>query len=176
LSDSEQILQSRKFRITRQMVDVGSGQMRQYDIIRHDGAAVILPLLDDGKIVFERNFRLAVEKTLLELPAGTIDPPEEPITCAGRELAEETGYRAGSLTPLCSFASTPGICDEMMHAFVARDLTPGEPNREPGEQIELTTLSLDEALQGIENGAIIDAKTIVTILYYSRFVVPQGAP
>lgn len=172
MSEPQEILRSRKFRVTRQTVDVGGGELHEYDIIRHDGAAVILPLLEDGRIVFERNYRLALEKTLLELPAGTIDPPEPPETCAERELAEETGYRAGKLELLTSFASTPGICDEMMYAFVARDLTLGATNLEPGENIELTTLTLDEALSGIESGAIIDAKTIVTILYYARFKRP----
>lgn len=168
MSDPQTILKTRKFRVTQQTVD-HAGQEREYHIIRHDGAAVILPLLADGRIVFERNYRLALQKTLLELPAGTIDPPEAPELCAKRELAEETGYRAGSITPLCTFASTPGICDELMYSFVARDLTPGETNLELGEEIELTTLTMKEAVQGIQSGAIIDAKTIVTILYYDRF-------
>ena len=169
MSEPQEILRSRKFRVIRQSFDLGDGKPREYELIQHDGAAVILPLLDDHRIVFERNYRVALQKTLLELPAGTIDPPEPPQTCAERELAEETGYRAGSLEPLCSFASTPGICNELMYAFVARDLTPGETNLEPGEKIELTTLTLDEALSGIESGTIIDGKTIVTILYYARF-------
>ena len=106
----------------------------------------------------------------MELPAGTIDPPEPPIECARRELAEETGYRAGKLEPLLSFYSTPGICTEHMHAFVASELAAGETAFDPGERIENWPMEYEDALRAIGDGRIVDAKTIVTLLYYDLYV------
>jgi len=131
---------------------------------------VILPLLADGRVVLIRNERPAVEAELLELPAGTLDPPEPAIECARRELTEETGYRAGRLEPLVSFYSTPGICNEHMHAFVARELTPGETEHEPSERIRVTPMEYEDTLRAIGDGRIVDAKTMVTLLYYDRYV------
>lgn len=166
MPDRELVFTGRKFRVERCHFPAGD-QARSYEIIRHAGAAVILPVLPDGRIVFERNYRYPVEQTLLELPAGTLDPPEDPATCAHRELAEETGYRAGRLEPLLSFYSTPGVSDEVMHAFLATDLAAGETQLEPGEQITLAPIALDTALAMISQGEIRDAKTIATVLFYA---------
>ena len=111
---------------------------------------------------------------LLELPAGTLDPPESPLECARRELAEETGYRAGRLAPLLSFYSTPGICDEQMHVFTAHDLTSGPPAPEAGEQIRVVSMTTDEALAAIGDQRIVDGKPIAALLYYNQFVRENG--
>ncbi|GAG48053.1 unnamed protein product, partial [marine sediment metagenome] len=145
-----------------------------YDLLVHPGAAVVLPLLADGQVLLIRNYRFAVDQELLELPAGTLDPPEPPEECARRELAEETGYRAGKLEPLVSFYSTPGMCNEQMHAFVASELVLGETELEPGERIENVPMEYAEALRAIGDGRITDGKTILTLLYYDRFVREQG--
>jgi ADP-ribose pyrophosphatase len=166
MPDRELVFTGRKFHVERCRFPAGN-QTHSYEIIRHTGAAVILPVLPDGRIVFERNYRYPVEQTLLELPAGTLDPPEDPATCAHRELAEETGYRAGRLEPLLSFYSTPGVSDEVMHAFLATDLTAGQPQLEAGEQITLEPIPLDTALAMISQGEIRDAKTIATVLFYA---------
>jgi len=105
------------------------------DLIRYPGAVVILPVLADGSIVLIRNYRFAVDQTLYELPAGCLEKGEPPERCAARELAEETGYTAGGLEKLSAFYTGPGTCDEMMHAFLATDLTDGEQNLERYEQI-----------------------------------------
>jgi ADP-ribose pyrophosphatase len=138
-------------------------------VIVHPGAAVILPLLDDGSVVLIRNRRIATGQTLLELPAGTLEPPEPPIECARRELEEETGYRAARLVELLRFYSAPGFCNELLHAFVATGLTPGRTALEAGEQIETEPQPFEDALRAIRDGRIIDAKTIATLLYYDRF-------
>lgn len=142
---------------------------RATDIVVHPGAAVILPILDDGRIVMIRNHRITIERELLELPAGTLDPPEPPLECARRELAEETGYTAARLDPLVSFYATPGFCTEQMHAFAATGLTPGAPRHEPGERIRVTPMALEAAIAAVGDGRICDAKTMVTLLYYDRF-------
>ena len=129
-----------------------------------------MPILDDGRVVLISNCRFAVGQTLLELPAGMLDGGEPPIECAQRELCEETGYRAGRLEPLLSFFSTPGMCNEELHAFLATELVSGETSREPGERIENAPMRVEEALEAIGDGRIKDAKTIVTLLYYDRYI------
>ena len=105
-------------------------------MVRHPGAVTILPDLEDGRVCLIRNRRASVNKSLLELPAGTLEPGEDPVDCASRELAEETGYRSRSMKPIHEFFLSPGILDERMHLFHAQKLVPGYPEREPSEQIE----------------------------------------
>lgn len=163
------VFESPKFRVQRRHVRLPDGRTHAFDIIRHPGAAVILPILDDGSIVLIGNYRVAVDCELLELPAGTFDPGESALECARRELTEETGYRAGCLAPLVSFYSSPGILDEKMEVFVARDLTPGPAELDAGEQIRLVPLTLADALAAIRDGRVPDGKTILSLLYYERF-------
>lgn len=163
------IYTGRKFRLELCFGADPVGAPREYEVIRHPGAAVILPLLADGRIVMIQNDRPAVSRTLLELPAGTIDPPESPEVCAARELTEETGYAAAMLEPLASFYSTPGICDERMYVFLAQGLTPGTARLEPGEKIATIPMEYSDVLASIEAGRVIDAKTLVAVLYYDRF-------
>jgi ADP-ribose pyrophosphatase len=134
----------------------------------HPGAAVILPLVDDDHVCLIKNYRIAVSEELIELPAGTIDRSEDPLDTARRELLEETGYRAGTLEKLHEYWVSPGILSERMHFFVARDLTPGAAQPEPGEQIQAFVVSWSDALEMIVDQRIRDAKTIVGLLYYDR--------
>lgn len=174
------LLESRKFRVERLQLTGHDGVSRPHDLIVHPGAAVILPCLDDGQLLFIRNYRFAVQRELLELPAGTLDAPggkpEAPIDCARRELTEETGYVAAHVRPLISFYSTPGICNEAMHAFLATGLTPGPTRLEPDEHIRPQPLTLDEALAAARDGGIQDAKSLVTLLYFDRFVRGSERP
>lgn len=170
MAAGETLLESRKFRVVRYPVEDRDGRTRRYDLVEHPGAAVLLPILDDGRIVFLSQYRFSVDETLLELPAGTLDPGESAEVCAARELTEETGYTAGRIEPLVSFLSTPGICNERMHAFTASDLKAGATAHEPGERIEVRSMAWDEALAAVGDGRITDAKTIITLLYYAQFV------
>ena len=113
-----------------------------------------------------RNVRPAVGQTLIELPAGTLEPGEDPAETARRELAEETGYRAGRIEHLISFYSSPGICDEHMHLYLAQDLTAGPMSLDPGEELEPLLCSWDEALAMIHSGRIHDAKTLAGLLWW----------
>ena len=167
-AQGEILLTSKRFRIVRKARRSADGQTHVRDIVEHPGSVVILPLLDDGRVCLIRNYRIAVDATLIELPAGTLEG-EDPLTTARRELIEETGYRARSLEPLLDFFVSPGILNERMHLFVARGLTPGEPELEPGEEIERLEVPWAEALEMIRAGTIQDAKTLVGLLYYDRW-------
>ena len=123
---SEELLVTRKFRVVRHTERGHDGQQHVKDIVVHPGAVTILPLFDDGRVCLIYNQRVAAGKTLIELPAGTLEPGEDPATTALRELAEETGYRAKRVEKLCEFFMSPGILTERMHVYVARGLDPGE--------------------------------------------------
>ena len=170
MSDGSRVVYNgRKIRIEQRDVRVRDGAVHAHDLVVHPGAAVILPILDDGRALLIRNYRFAVEGELLELPAGTIDGTEPAIECARRELVEETGYSAAEMTPLVSFYSSPGFCNEVLHAFLATGLSAGETALEPGERIDPAPMELDEALAAIEEGRIRDGKTIATLLYFDKF-------
>lgn len=158
-----------RFQVERVTQRFSDGRCFTREVVRHRGAVVIVPLLDDGRICMIRNYRVAVDRQLLELPAGTLEIGEPPIETARRELIEETGYTARQITPLLEFYMSPGILDERMYAFVAHGLTAGAPAREDGEQIEnhlVTTQELDRLLA---EGRIQDSKSLSAILYY-RFI------
>jgi ADP-ribose pyrophosphatase len=129
---------------------------------------VIVPWLDDGRLVLIRNERVAAGQELLELPAGTLEPGEAPRDAACRELAEETGYRPGRLRPLVEFFTTPGFCDELIQVFEAADLEAVGQHLDPGERIEVQVVTRAEALAMIDDGRIRDGKTIAAILLSDR--------
>ena len=160
-SDEPILLRGSRFNV-HQMEMVGSdGRVYQREVIRHPGAVVLLPLIDRDTVVLIENQRPSVRQTLLELPAGTRESDELPETTAARELVEETGYHAGSLTLVHEFYSAPGICDELMHLYVARDLTMGQHQREVTEDIENRIATRQEIMRWIAEGRIRDAKTLV---------------
>lgn len=155
------LLEGERFNVHQMELNGSDGKIYHREVIRHPGAVVLLPLIDPDTVVLIRNHRATVGETLLELPAGTREPDESPTQTAARELIEETGYRAGNLLEMCEFYSAPGICDELMHLFVARDLAAGEHAREAVEQIENQLVHRNEIRQLIADGGIRDAKTLV---------------
>jgi ADP-ribose pyrophosphatase len=144
------------------------GRSRRREVVRHPGAVVILPILPDGRIVLIRNYRIAVEERLWELPAGKLERGEDPQHAAARELEEEAGFEAASIRALGSFLTSPGFADERIEAFVAEDLVEVGQRLEPGEDIDVEVKSPDEALAMIDGGKIRDAKTICTLLMWDR--------
>lgn len=162
----EILYKSRKFKVVHRMIDEGQGGPVAKDLILHPGAAVVLPLTDKGEVVMVRNYRWTINRELLELPAGTLEPLEEPQECAFRELEEETGYTAGTLRPLCRFYSSPGIMNELIHAFMATDLKPGPQHLSSDEQIKVEIMTFEQIDHAIRVGKIMDGKTLATILYY----------
>jgi ADP-ribose pyrophosphatase len=123
MNDPEPLLTTSKFRVVRETISSPGGRTKSREIIRHPGACVIMPLLDDGRVCLIRNWRIAAGKTLVELPAGTLEPPEPAEKTAERELIEETGYRAKRIQFLHTFYLSPGILDERMHLYLATGLT-----------------------------------------------------
>ena len=168
IMEQQQLLQTRIFSVQKVTYETIRGDLLERDIIRHPGSVAIVPVLDDGRICLIKNFRIAVAATLIEIPAGTLEPNESPLACAERELLEETGYRALEIEKLTSFYPAPGILDELMHLFVARRLSAGDPARELGEQIENYIVSPQEAQSMIADGQICDAKTIVGLMLVAQ--------
>ncbi len=167
-TEPEELLVSRRFRVVRHVTLARDGKPHVRDIVEHPGAVTILPLVDDGRVCLIRNDRVAVGKTLIELPAGTLDQGEDPAATAERELAEETGYRADTIEKLCEFFMSPGILSERMHLFLARGLRLGPTALEPGETIETLIVTWNDAMRMTMDGSIEDAKTLVGLLYYDR--------
>lgn len=163
------LLTASRFRVVRVEQVTASGQRRTREIVRHPGAVVLLPLVDDDHVCLIRNYRVTIGQTLIELPAGTLEPGEPPLVTAGRELLEETGYVAEQLELLHTYYPSPGIMDERMYLYVARHLTYAAPQRELGEEIDNLVVSWDEALRLIDQGEIRDAKTLAGLLLYDRW-------
>jgi len=159
------LLQTRRFRVERIVERAADGSTRQREVIVHPGSVVIVPLVAPEVVCLVEVVRVAVGRTLLELPAGTLDKDGEDVAAAAhRELAEETGYRAGRMEPAGAFWMSPGILHERMHLFVASELVPGPQALEPGEQIRTRELPWAEALALCHDGRIDDAKTIAALL------------
>lgn len=169
MSQRRTVLFGARFRVDRFDLPARDGSFRTRELVVHPGAVVILPILDDGRVVLIRNHRPMLGKTLLELPAGTLEPGEEPALAAARELHEETGYQAESLIRVSRFFASPGITDELMHLFAARGLRPGTQALDPTEQIEVVPMSFDDALTLCRDGSIEDAKTLVALLHHACF-------
>jgi ADP-ribose pyrophosphatase len=165
----EKIFQGVKFSVERRRVLTRDGGTATREVVIHPGAVVVLPIRDDGRIVMIRNRRFAVGETLWELCAGTLEPDEDPAKTAARELVEETGYRASQIEALTTFYTSPGICDERMHAFVATGLSEVGQQLEATEQIEVELLTRSEVMALVRSGEIRDGKTIATLLYYEAF-------
>ena len=147
---SESIFRGRVFEVVRERIRLKSGLEQQLAIVRHPGAVGVLPLWDDGTVTLVRQYRHAVGRELLEIPAGRLEPGEAPEAAALRELEEETGLRAGRLRPLGSFFPAPGFCSEELHLFVATGLVTVEgPRRaaDPDEEITSVRVSLGDAAQ-----------------------------
>lgn len=162
----EPIYQAARFNVVRTKYRAEDGREISREVIRHPGAVVILPMLDDGRVCLIRNFRPAVNAWLIEIPAGTLEPPIPVLDMAHRELKEETGYRAAKMELLAQFYVSPGILDEKMHLYVATGLTAGEPEREEQELIENLIVPFEEALAMVDRGEIVDAKTIVGLMLW----------
>jgi ADP-ribose pyrophosphatase len=161
------------FRVHHDKLIEPGGKRSERDVIRHNGSVVILAI-DGSKskknpwIVIERQYRHAANQYLWELPAGKLDPGEDALAGAKRELAEETGYAAKKWTPLVEYYASPGFLGESMKVFLAEGLVAGDAHPEEDEQIEFRLVKLSEVLKMIEKGAILDGKTLTSVLLYAR--------
>jgi ADP-ribose pyrophosphatase len=140
------------------------------EIVEHPGAVAIVALDQQLRVLLVRQYRAGASRETLEIPAGTLKEGEDPALCATRELKEETGYSAVHWAPMGAFFSSPGFCTERMFLFLARELTPGTATPEEDELITAEWLPLAEALEAIERGVIVDAKSMVGLLRVWRNV------
>lgn len=143
-----------------------SGGTTLREVVLHPGGVAAVPILDDSRLLLIRQFRYPIGKYIYELPAGKLDTGQPPLETMARELEEETGHKAGVLTHECSFYTTPGISNELIHLFTARDLTPCAQRLEEGEHITLEALTVEECLSKIKTGEICDGKTVLGILWH----------
>ena len=145
-------------------VRLPNGSETVREVVRHRGAAVVLPLHEDGRVLLVRQYRSPSGEVLMELPAGKIDPGEGPEVCAARELEEETGWSAVEMHPLGSFLTTPGFTDELLHAFVATPLSAAAGvDRDSDEVIEVVEMELRELVEACRSGRIRDGKTLAAL-------------
>jgi ADP-ribose pyrophosphatase len=149
-------------------VRLPNGEHSIREQVHHPGAVAIVAFDDDALVLMVRQYRLPARQVMLELPAGTLTPDEAPEACAERELQEETGYRPGRLQSLGGFYAAPGYTTEYIHLFLARDLTASKLQQDSDEFLEVTRLTLADALRAIETGEIIDGKTIIGLLKVAR--------
>ncbi len=148
-------------------VELQGGGRTTREIVVHPGSVAVVPLHDDGTVTLVRQYRFAASDYLLEIPAGTLEAGEDPMTCAHRELEEEANLQADRLHLLCTFFPAPGVITERMHLYLATGLREEPGQTEEDEHIEVVRMPLHQALELVRQGAIRDAKTIIGLLWVS---------
>ena len=173
---AEEQLQSRLayggglLQVYRDIVRCPDGHVTFREFVRHPGAVMVIPMLDDEHVILERQFRYPLARVFIEFPAGKLDPGEAIIDCAQRELREETGYRARDWTHLGGFHSAIGYSDERIEVFLARSLEQDETRRDPGEVLEVFSVRWRELDAWVRQGRITDVKTIVGVYWMERIL------
>ncbi|MBG9569046.1 NUDIX hydrolase [Brevibacillus agri] len=168
---SQPIYEGRIISLKVDEVLLPNGHTAKREIVNHPGAVAVMALTDDNKLVAVRQFRKPLEQTIVEIPAGKLEPGEEPLTCAKRELEEETGYVASHYEPLSSFYTSPGFADEILHVFVATGLKKGESKPDEDEFVDALELTLEEAHALHRSGEIRDAKTVVALFAWENMLL-----
>ena len=158
------------FKVVRDEITFEHQDPKTFDLVLHPGAVALIPINANGEILLVKQWRRAAQKILIELPAGTLEKDEDPLFCADRELREETGMRAKIITLLTGFYSAPGILSEYLYLYLAKELTPDPLIGDDTDDIDQLTVSIEEATQMILSGEIIDAKTILGILWYKQWI------
>jgi ADP-ribose pyrophosphatase len=167
---TETVFDGRLLHVNRDTVRLPNGHETGREYIVHPGAVLVIPVLDDGRLVFERQFRYPLGKSFIELPAGKIDPKEDPLVTGQRELLEETGYTAREWQVVTQLHPCIGYSNEVIHVYLARGLQAGDHRRDDDETLEIFTLSLEEAMQKVLNGEITDAKTVIALFWAEKLL------
>ena len=168
-ASSEAVFDGVLLHVRRDTVTLPNGNAATREWIRHPGAASVIPILPDGRVILVRQYRYPIGAVTLEVPAGKLDAPDEdPLLCAQRELSEETGYTAGRITKLTAIATTVGFSNEIIHLYAAQDLKAGEQHTDADEFIHVVAVPLEEAVEMAQDGRIVDAKSIISILMLAR--------
>lgn len=166
--DGETVYAGPFLKVERDRIQLPDGSQSQREFIRHPGAVVIIPVLPDGRILLERQFRYPNSQVFIEFPAGKIDPGEDHLECAKRELEEETGYTAAKWRFVCTIHNAIAYSDEHLEIFLAEDLTPGQQKLDEGEFLETFSASLPEMLEMVRRGEITDVKTIIGAFWLEK--------
>lgn len=164
INSSQTVFHVGRFRLDTEKVTLDNGVDTTLHVLRHPGAVAVVPFLNEATVILIQQYRHALGDYIWEIPAGTIDAGEKPLNCAGRELIEETGFRANNFDFLGDIFLAPGYSDERLHLFLGYDLVPDVQNLEPDEVLEVKQVLLTDALSMIESGEIRDAKTITGLL------------
>lgn len=155
--------------VYKDYMEFENGGTEEWDYIHHNGAAAVIPVMEDGRILMVTQYRNALDRYTLEIPAGKLDTPEEPgIECAARELEEETGYKSECLEPLLTIRTTVALCNERIEIFAARNLKPSKQKLDEGEYVTVKAFTLEQLKNKIYTGEIEDSKTICAILAYEN--------
>lgn len=168
---TEDIFDGVLLHVKRDYVKLPNGNTSVREWIKHQGAAAVLPVLADGRMIFVRQYRYPVQQITLEIPAGKLDSPDEdPLECARRELSEETGYEAEEYRFLTRLATTVGFSNEFIYIYAADNLTSGRQHTDEDEFINVVLLTMDEAMAKIKSGEICDAKSVAAVLLYREII------
>ncbi len=153
--------------VYKDYMEFPDGSTAEWDFIHHDGAAAVVPVMEDGRILMVRQYRNALDRETLEIPAGKLDSPDEPgLDCSRRELEEETGYRSEKLEWLLTLRTTIAFCNEKIEIYVAKDLIPSHQHLDEGEYVDVKAYTMEELKEMIFTGKIEDSKTIAALLAY----------
>jgi len=161
---TEKIYEGKILSLRIDTVELPDKKYSKREIIEHPGAVAIVPITEEGEVVFVKQFRKAVESVLLEIPAGKLEVGEEPLNCAIRELKEETGYTSNDLKCIAEFYTSPGFSNEKLYLFLAKGIEAGESEPECDEYIDILKIKVEKLLEMINSGEIVDSKTLIGIL------------
>jgi ADP-ribose pyrophosphatase len=167
---TETVYHGRAFNVRRDEIRLPDGKAAWLDIVDHVGAVTLVPVDDQNRVWFVRQYRHAAGEVLLELPAGTVEPGEPPLDCARREIREEIGMAAGRIELIGEYFLAPGYSTEFMHVFLATDLRPDPLPGDPDEFISAEAIPLDVVLRMVENGKIRDAKTLASLMLAKKYL------
>lgn len=162
--NSEVVFQGNLLNVFADKVELPNGKVASREYIKHPGAVAVVPITQEGNIVLVRQYRYPIGNVLLEVPAGKLDKGEDPDTCAFRELEEETGYVAKSIKRIASIYTTPGFTDEVIHLYIAENLTLSNPHPDEDEFLDVEIYSKEEIKTMIADGRINDAKSMLALL------------
>jgi len=171
---TQRVYAGRLLKVDCDLVRLPNGSTTDLEMVRHPGAAAIVPFVSDDDILLVRQFRYAAQGFILEVPAGTLHAGEPPDLCARREVEEEVGHRAGRLLKIGSIYTTPGFTDEVIHLYVARDLIPVEQRLDADEVLTVERLPFRRAIDLIRLGEIVDSKTICALMLARETAAPGG--